>query len=328
VNFDRCVKFAALGLTAFLFAASAAADPAPEDLALAEALFRDGKTLGDRGEWAAACDKFAASQRLAPKLGTLLNLAACHEKTDRLVAAWSEFTEAAALAEHASQEERVTFAREHLEAIGARLAHVVVRASAVARGETISLGGRRLPTEALGTALPFDPGTYTLRAEAPGRRLWTTEVQLLERGAHVEVSVPELGENPPVVDAASPEKNHAPPVTVRHRLAQATAGVGALGLTAGGLFAAAALVNKNAVTAHCVGRSCSQAGLDAVARGRAFSDATAVALVVGALGLGAGLALFMTEPATSGGQGLAARARIVPVVADGFTGLVATTQLP
>ena len=76
---------------AFLTAIAGAALPVvvraegtPEEKAVATALFKEARELMDRGEIAAACDKFAESQRLEPAGGTLLNLAVCNEKRGRL----------------------------------------------------------------------------------------------------------------------------------------------------------------------------------------------------------------------------------------------------
>src|SRR5678816_2011124 len=78
--------------------------------ALAEALFQDGRELLAQGKTQEACVKFASSQHVEPKLGTLLNLAACHEAEGKTASAWAEFTEAAVQAERSNQSERQEFA--------------------------------------------------------------------------------------------------------------------------------------------------------------------------------------------------------------------------
>jgi len=70
-------RWLALGVAAGLFGPAAwAAMPA-----LAESLYQDGRDLLTAGRTAEACEKFAESHRLDPAAGTLLNLAACNERT-------------------------------------------------------------------------------------------------------------------------------------------------------------------------------------------------------------------------------------------------------
>lgn len=61
--------------------------------ALAESLFREGKRLSGERKFADACPKFAESYKLDPGLGTLLNLAICHESEGKPATAWAEFSE-------------------------------------------------------------------------------------------------------------------------------------------------------------------------------------------------------------------------------------------
>lgn len=79
--------------------------------AVAEALFRTGRALMAAGDAARACPKFAESNRLDPKLGTLLNLALCHETVGLKASAWAEYNEAATIAGRAGQSERERVAR-------------------------------------------------------------------------------------------------------------------------------------------------------------------------------------------------------------------------
>src|SRR5687767_14605716 len=123
----RAPRMAVAGSAALAFAsASASAIAQTEGKALAETLFRDGRTLLEQGRTKEACAKFASSQRIEPKLGTLLNLATCHEAEGKTASAWAEFTEAAVQAERANQPERQAFAREHAEALARRLSRVSI----------------------------------------------------------------------------------------------------------------------------------------------------------------------------------------------------------
>ena len=125
----------ALTVTAVLVAAAPSVR-AQEGKALAEALFRDGRELMADGKVHEACSKFAMSQRIEPKLGTLLNLASCNEADGKIASAWAQFTEARAIAERTGQAEREQFAREHADALSTRLSRITV---ASADGSELSL---------------------------------------------------------------------------------------------------------------------------------------------------------------------------------------------
>lgn len=90
----RRLSVVALALAALCPQAPLRAQPAPTDRALAQAHFDEGRALLARGAIAAACPKFVESYQLEPALGTLLNLALCHEAQGRLASAWAEFNDA------------------------------------------------------------------------------------------------------------------------------------------------------------------------------------------------------------------------------------------
>jgi hypothetical protein len=75
-----------------------------------------------RGARDEACSRFAESQRIEPKPGTLLNLALCHEDAGEASAAREEFLAVARLSTAPEQRERLAFALEHAEAMEARAA--------------------------------------------------------------------------------------------------------------------------------------------------------------------------------------------------------------
>src|SRR5215472_3170324 len=105
-------------------AGSAAAQPAPSDVALAESLFREGRQLINAGKTSEACGKFAESERLDPQIGTELNLALCHEKEGKTASAWGEFNDVAQQATLPADKDRGEFARRHASDIEKKLSRV------------------------------------------------------------------------------------------------------------------------------------------------------------------------------------------------------------
>src|SRR5262245_57161497 len=78
--------------TLLLLVAPSRADPDVE--ARAAALFEEGRALFKEERFAEACPKLEESQRLSPSGGTLLNVAACHERLGKVATAWVEFQQA------------------------------------------------------------------------------------------------------------------------------------------------------------------------------------------------------------------------------------------
>src|SRR5262249_17506611 len=76
-----------------LYSSGARAEPTRQDIARADALFREAPTLVQKGQLSEACAKYAESQRLDPANGTLLNLALCNEKQGRHAAAYRQLQE-------------------------------------------------------------------------------------------------------------------------------------------------------------------------------------------------------------------------------------------
>src|SRR4051794_36073101 len=75
----RCHAAWALGFGMIVATGSTRASHA-EGAGAAEVMFAEGRRAMKQGDYATACAKFAESQRLEPGGGTLMNLAACHEK--------------------------------------------------------------------------------------------------------------------------------------------------------------------------------------------------------------------------------------------------------
>lgn len=322
----------------------ALADPTAAERAAAESLFHDGRQLLEAGQVATACAKFAESQRLAPALGSLLNLAACHELEGKTASAWVEFSEAATLAERAGARERAAYATQRRDALERELARVTVSVSAWHDGMRVTIDGHEIRPGAFGTAIPVDPGAHRIQASAPGRRTWEQALVVGRGASTLAIQVPELEAIPsPTGPASEPKPPPAPPPTSPRALGSppsgrtdggtgstthlplliATGTMAAAGIGIGTVYGLRTFSEKREADRECPSRSCpSRTAVEA--NERAY-DAALVSTV--AFGLGtASAAVFTYLLVTELGAPKAARLMVAPAVAQGRAHVVAATS--
>lgn len=189
------------------WAAPAAAQSS--NAALAESLFREGKRLSNERRFVDACPKFAESYKLDPGLGTLLNLANCHESEGKPASAWAEFSEAMARAKRDGDNERAQLAEEHVRALEPKLAHLSIGLApgAAVAGLIVKFDARELSSATFGLQIPVDPGRHQIEASAPGKQTYTQTFETPALPTNLTVTVPALQDSPV---AAAPAPNAAP----------------------------------------------------------------------------------------------------------------------
>jgi hypothetical protein len=181
----------------------------------AEALFRDGRALIKQGQLAPGCDKLAASDRLEPSIGTLLNLGDCREKQGKLASAWGAFRRAEAMAERAGNDaRRRAEASRRAVALEPKLSTLRIDVTHRIDGLVVHRDDEVVDAAVWSTPVPIDPGTYALRADAPGYSAWQLRVVVGANADHNVAQVPALERAPvaevapvapaPIVDAAVP----------------------------------------------------------------------------------------------------------------------------
>ena len=148
--------------------------------AVAEALYGQARDLMAAGKYDEACPKFAESQRLDPATGTLLNLAACHEKQGRLATAWLEYSDAQMAARRDQREDRVEYARARAQALEPKLSRLTLSLAAGADDPAlnIELDGASVGRAVVGAPTPVDPRRHTVRVSAPGKKPWGASVEI------------------------------------------------------------------------------------------------------------------------------------------------------
>jgi hypothetical protein len=288
-------------------------------MALAETLFRAGKQLLAQGKVAEACAKFAESQRTEPALGTLLNLAACHEREGKTASAWAEFQEVAMSARRQNQPERESVARERKALLEPKLSRLEIRAEGAAKDLRVTLDARPLGAAVFGVAMPIDPGEHVIEATAPGKRAWKTKVAIAEGPSTRSIAVPALAPEAAVGTLAS-TSTRGPD----HRVpAMIAAGVGAAAIGIGAAFGAMAFAAKSDGNKHCEGTRCDPEGLDRMSAGKRDATISTISFGVGLLAIGAGAVLFFTSKSASPKSGADPRSPIAVDVGPGRAALVA-----
>lgn len=171
--------------------------------AVAEALYRQARDLMAAGKLDEACPKFAESQRLDPATGTLLNLAACHERQGKLATAWLEYSDVIVGARRDGRQDRVDYATERAAALEPRLSRLtlVLAAQADDTSLVLELDGASFGRAAIGVPTPVDPGQHVVKASAPGKKPWQQEITIGAEADQQTVTIPALEDAP------------APPVT-------------------------------------------------------------------------------------------------------------------
>jgi hypothetical protein len=300
------LRAASLLVLAVALVAPPASAASPAEAALAQRFFDEARALFGVGNFHEACPKFAASQKLDPREGTLMNLAICHDKEGKTASAWTEFNDARTQARAAGHTDIEKFASEHVARLTPTLSYLRIAVSREARapGLTIKLDDLGIDEVAWDTDVPIDPGPHTVQASAPQRLPWETQENVGAAGDRKTIAVPVLRVAEVAVVAPVPvSQDRGPPPEV-HSNARRTAGfviggVGIASIVAGSVFGVEAISERHQVNA-CTGTGCgaaAQAINDDGVRDAWVSDVT---FGVGIVGLAIGTYMVLTaKPATA-----------------------------
>jgi hypothetical protein len=263
------------------------------DPAAAEALFRQGRAASEKQDFKTACAKFRESNRLDPAVGTVFNIADCEEKLGRLATSWTLFQEVVQRLPPADN--RRAIAEQRAAKLEPRVPKLSIHLQAAERSEiTVRRDGVSLGSASLDTALPVDPGEHVVIVEAPG----THAAEFRARVSEGESAVLAVTPGTPL-GATEPSAPPAPAVTTQppnRTPAYVVGAVGIAGLVTGAVAGVLVLDKKSTVNSECVGKQCSQAGVDAANAGKTLGVITTVGLITGVVGLGAASYLFVSVP--------------------------------
>jgi hypothetical protein len=320
----RVLRFACPLLGLSLLALSAKASAAnPEESARADALFKEGLRLFDGGQTAKACAKFADSYKLDPALGTLQNLALCHEKEGRLAEAYGELTELQTKAQAAGKTQRVDVAREHLTSLDPKVPRAVL-----SFGEGVQVTGVEIDGAARDWHAPIalDPGHHVITAHAEGRPDARVEydasgggaqtVPVVFTGGAAATAPPPPAPSPaPLSSAPASTPSGAGPSKV---LVFGLAGVGAAGIVVGSVFGVMTFSQKSAGDKHCSGSYCDASGLSSENSAHTSATVSTIGFAVGLVALAVDAVVILTSRK-------AGEAGAAPPASGGMPGVVAVS---
>lgn len=355
--------FAALaGLTVVAAPASAFAQqsqPSEQDIAQARQLGGQAQAAFDAGNFAESEKLWAAARNLYPVAPTLsLGLARTQAKLGKFVQAQENYNRIIReWGNNASPPPAfaaaVEAAKAEVGAVSAKTANVVINVEG-ATNPTVTIDGSPVPAAALGLRRPVDPGEHKVHAEAPGYKPADATFSVTE-GGNAEAKL-KLEKDPnaavvPPAGGGTPAGNQNPgdpnggSMTADTKggsnktLAIVALGVGGVGLVVGGITGAMAMGKASDLDGKCPDGKCDatrnpdvQSDIDSY---KTLGLISTIGFVVGVVGVGAGVVLWVTSPketaATKGSryatvpvQTKREGVKVTPVIGLGSLGLSGT----
>jgi len=313
-------SFAAIGLIAScLLSPTGAWAGSAGDSAAAQALFDQAKKLLKEGKAAEACPKLEESQRLDPGSGTLINLARCYEETDRLASAWNKYLEAAAAAAASGNVQREKEARARAATLRPNVSELVLEVSPAAKavdGLEVTRDGERVGPAQWGVPIPADAGEHRIAASAPGHDAWVSVVLVKGPGGRFTATVPVLAklgtdaaaaaeQNPALSPIEQAQPSSSDGLGTQRTFALVAGGVGLAGVVVGSIFGLKSKSDHDEAEKFCSGSQCRDArGVSAGEAAHSAGNISTIAMIVGGVGLAAGVTLWFTAPKSSSSAAL------------------------
>ena len=279
--------FALGSVVVYASSSARAGDPpaAREQVKLGYQLAQDGK-----------CDEavphFVESLRLDVKAITLINLAACEEKTGKLADALGHWVEARARAQAEGNAGIEEEAEKKTKALESRVPKLTVAVKNAPPDVEVVRDGVALGAASMGVPLPVNPGAHTLVVRAKGHEDNAQNVTIveaetkrveLEVGAVRKAVASEPAKPGTDTDTDGEASKTSPLVYVGF-------GTAMVGIAIGGVTGVMAFGKASTAKDECPNTvDCSQAGKDAVDSGRSLGTISTIGFAVASVGAAVGV---------------------------------------
>ncbi|HKU39399.1 MAG TPA: hypothetical protein VJR89_14675 [Polyangiales bacterium] len=253
----------------------------------------------------AGCAELEARILRDPEPALRVSLAECYAQRGRTTSAWAQFREAAAAAREAADTELEAQARARAKALEPELSYLTV-STWQGQQVLVTLDDSPIDDAVLGTAIPVDPGAHTVSAAAPGKRGWSTRVELGAHGDHVRVAVPVLPDDIDLLrsevsaPALPPElERHPAPSdgSLQRTLGLVVGAIGIAGVATGTVFGVKAASDWSDAKAQCRPYPyCGDEGARLADEAETSAWISNLGFATGILGLTGGAVLWFTAP--------------------------------
>lgn len=278
----------------------AAPQPTQEQVKQATAHFMKGNELFAAKKFELALAEFKASYAAVPSPNSLLYVARSLEQLGQRRAAHAEFGKVVEQAEARAAAEpkyapTAASARSEQAELAAKLAWLTVHVRGASESATLRVGSDVIAREAWQQPLAVDPGEVTLVVDAPPNPSVSQTITVQagdKRDVELDAS-PKLAAAPP---AAPPESAPAASTNSASTLRTAAFVAGGVGVVGLGLFigaGASANGTYSDLEDACGSRPCPASRQGDIDSGRSMQTLANVGLVVGGVGLGSGVVLFL-----------------------------------
>lgn len=280
------------------------------DSAGADVLFQAAKELVQQNKYAEACPKFEASYRLDKTLGTLLNLADCHEHVDKIASAWAEWGEAADLAKK-DGDKRAEYADKRRSALAPRLPKLQVHVVNPVGTLDVWRDDVKLDPASFDTPLPTDPGERAIVVKRGEQILKKQTVKAVEgETLTVELDLAALDKAvPPLPKVSSGVLGpYRPPPSKLRTIGLVVGAVGVGAVVAAGGLELGALAKKPSAT-QCVGIYCTPEGMNQVRSAQTLANVGQWVGIGGLVAVAIGATFFIASPSSAPVKASAASSR-------------------
>lgn len=267
----------------------------PEERKRARSLAEEGAKLFERGDFAAALERFEQAEALVPVVTIALERARTLEKLGRWVEALEVLHSVGETplgpASHPSHKKARAEAVELASALDLRIPRLALDLRPARDGTIVLLDGAQMAPEVTqGISVRVDPGTHLLEARATDGASARRELELLP-GDRREIRM--LLELPRPKSLEEPTQ---PSGSVQRTAGWISLGVGGALFATGSALGLGAVVMRGDLAEKCPGDVCPSSLEGDVATYDAVRASTTVALVLGLAGAGVGITLLATAP--------------------------------
>jgi hypothetical protein len=270
------------------------------DPAAAREQVKLGYQLAQDGKCEEAIPHFVESLKLDTKAITLINLAACEEKTGKLADALGHWVEARGRAQTEGNAAIQEEAEKKAKALEARIPKLTVVLAGAPPDAEVVRDGVALGAASMGVPLPVNPGAHTLVVHAKDHEDTTESVTIAE-GETKRVELKLGGAKKASAGAGAPGEDKGAQSSGTSPLVYVGFGTALVGVAVGSIFGVMTLGKGSDAKTACPSGACtSQSAADDAKSGQTYGTISTIGFIVGGVGAAVGIyGLVWGKPSAS-----------------------------